>query len=117
MSTPRFLADEDLRYPIVAAVRRLEPGIDFLRVVDAGMTGKPDPEILDFATAEQRLLVSDVTTMKAIAEQRIAAGVGISGLFLVPKANPTTSVVESLLMIWSASEVEEWANRIVFLPL
>jgi len=31
--------------------------------------------------------------------------------------NPTPVVVEDLLLIWSATEAEEWINRICFLPL
>jgi predicted nuclease of predicted toxin-antitoxin system len=117
LSTPRFLADEDLNGNIVAAVRRMEPAVDLLTVVEAGRSGIPDIEILDFAEVQQRILVShDVITMKATAERRIAAGVGITGLLLASQDKPTKDVAESLLLIWAATEADEWRDRIVFLP-
>lgn len=111
------MADEDLHGNIVAAVRRMEPGVDLLTVVEAGKSGAADVEILDFADVEQRLLVShDVTTMKAAAERRIADGVGTTGLLLATQDKPTKDVADSLLLIWAATEADEWRDRIVFLP-
>lgn len=118
MSRPRFLADEDLRNSIIAAVCRLEPTIDFLTVVQAGRSGAPDPEVLAFADTEQRIVVShDLSTMKAAAEERMALGNTMSGLFLVPKSKSRRSVAESLLLVWAASEAEEWRDQIIFLPM
>lgn len=118
MSRPSFLADEDLRNSIVAAVRRLEPAIDFLSVVQAGKSGAVDAEVLAFAAGEGRIVVShDVGTMKAEAESRIVSGDRMTGLFLVPKPKSRRAVAESLLLIWAASEAEEWRDQIVFLPL
>ena len=47
MSAPRFLADEDLRFDIVLATRRFEPALEFLNVVEMGLSGKDDLEILE----------------------------------------------------------------------
>ena len=64
MSTPRFLADEDLRREIVLATRRLQPAVEFFTAVDAGLAGASDPAILEYAAANGWLLVShDVNTM------------------------------------------------------
>jgi hypothetical protein len=54
--------------------------------------------------------------MKGFAEARVAEARGMSGLFLVPQARPTRAVAESLVLIWTASEAEEWQDRIVYLP-
>jgi len=40
-----------------------------------------------------------------------------AGVIIVPQAMPIVDVVESLLLIWAASEAEEWKNRICVLPL
>lgn len=118
MSQPRFLADEDLRGSIVRAVRRLEPDLEITTVVEQGQCSASDEDVLEYAWENQRLLIShDVNTMKAIAERRIAQGHSIHGLFLVPQSRSTRSVAESLVLIWSASEFEEWRDRIVYLPL
>jgi hypothetical protein len=51
------------------------------------------------------------------AYARLAAGESMAGLFLVHQSAPLTPIVDSLVLIWSASEVEEWAGRVEFLPL
>jgi len=118
MSQPRILADEDLRGSIVRAVRRLEPNIDITTIVEQGQSSISDEEVLAYAWENRWLLVShDVTTMKATAERRLADGDGIHGLFLTSQRRPTRVVAESLVLIWSASEFEEWRDRIVYLPL
>jgi hypothetical protein len=118
MSTPRFLADEDLSRSIVRATLRLEPGIEFAVVQDLGLSGTADPDLLVFAQADRWLLVShDVNTMRAAAEARIAAGLPMSGLFLAHQNRPIRPVAESLILIWGASQFEDWADSIVYLPI
>ncbi|MDB5289272.1 MAG: hypothetical protein JWL69_513 [Phycisphaerales bacterium] len=118
MSVLRFLADEDLRYPIVLATRRFEPAIEFATVIDLGLSGKSDDEVLAYASANGWFVVShDVNTMTAAAEARLSAGLGLSCLFVVPQSRSNRSVAEDLVLIWSASQTEEWIGRIVFLPL
>lgn len=118
MSRPRFLADEDLRFEIVLAVRRLEPTLDIATVVELGRSGLTDAEVLELAQATGLLVIShDVNTLKAEAEQRILDGRGVAGVFLTAQRNPTRPVAESIVLIWSVSEAEEWTNRVVFLPL
>lgn len=69
MSRPRFLADEDLRFEIVLAVRRMEPAVDIATVVELGLPGTLDPDLLAFAEANGLLIVShDVNTLRAEAE-------------------------------------------------
>jgi hypothetical protein len=118
VSRPRFLADEDLRFEIVLAVRRLEPAVEIATVVEFGMSGSVDADVLAFAQANGLLLIShDVNTLRAEAEQRIADGRGVAGVFLTAQRNPTRPIAESIVTIWGASEAEEWMNRIVYLPL
>ena len=39
------------------------------------------------------------------------------GLFMVRQTEPIGPVIDSLVLIWSASESEEWENQVCFLPL
>ena len=117
MSRPRFLADEDLRGSIVRAARRMSPALEIATVVEQGWLSARDDEVLESAWKQRWLVVShDVNTMKAFAEQRIADGRGIHGLFLVPQRRPIPRVAECLVLIAEASEFEEWRDRIVYLP-
>ena len=118
MSAPRFLADEDLRYDIVRAVRRLEPTVEIKSVVELGLSGASDTEVLEFACVNHWLVVShDVNTMRGLAAQRIVAGEGMAGLLLAPQTRSTRAIAESLLLIWSASQLGEWEERVEYLPL
>jgi predicted nuclease of predicted toxin-antitoxin system len=118
MSRPRFLADQDLNDHIVHGVLRQEPTIEFLRVRDLGMSERTDEEILSYAEAERLLVVShDVNTMTAAAFARIAHGEHFCGLLMVQQTTSIRLVIDSLVLIWTASEIEEWQNQVVFLPL
>jgi hypothetical protein len=45
--------------------------------------------------------------------ERLAAG----GLFIVPQRRAIAEVIESLLLVWTASRAEEWRDAIVYLTL
>lgn len=118
MSTVRFLADHDLNDHIVTGIRRRELAIEFLRVRELGFHTRSDSGLLDFANQEHLLVVShDVNTMTAAASQRLAESRGIAGLLMIPQSMPVNEVIESLLLIWSATESNDWRDQIVFLPL
>jgi hypothetical protein len=38
-------------------------------------------------------------------------------VIVIPQQLPVRAAVEDLLLIWTASEAEEWRNRIQVLPL
>jgi ABC-type sugar transport system permease subunit len=40
-----------------------------------------------------------------------------SGVVVIPQKLPVRAAVEDLLLIWTASEAEEWINRMQVLPL
>jgi len=118
MSRPRFLADHDLNDYIVAGVLRLEPSVQFLRARELGLARASDDQVLQFAVANPLLVVShDVTTMSDAAYKRLGQGLPLTGLFLVKQLTPVAAVIDSLVLIWSASELEEWGGRVQYLPL
>ena len=118
MSRPRFLADHDLNEHILDGVLRREPALEFLRARDFGLSDRPDSEVLAFAADNAFLLVShDVNTMPAQAYARIALAQAMRGLLMVRQIQPIAPVIDSLVLIWSASEFEEWQDRVCFLPL
>lgn len=116
MST-RFLADADLDGAIVSGVRRREPSIDFKSANDAALEGLPDPEVLELAAAEGRILVShDTSTMPVHFAARSHLGLKNPGVLLTLQSADVGDVIESLLIIWSASSEEEWIGQIHYLP-
>ena len=118
MSRPRFLADNDLNDAIVMGFRRREPTAEFARLRDLGLAVSSDPEVLEFAATENWIFVShDINTMRDAAYRRLEADQPMNGLLLASQRTPVFSIIESLLLIWSASEAEEWSGTIEFLPL
>jgi hypothetical protein len=41
----------------------------------------------------------------------------LPGIFLAHQADPIGPTIDGLLLIWAASEAEEWAGQLVFLPV
>src|SRR5215216_4652211 len=113
----RFLADADLNRMIVAALRRREPGVDFQTAREAGIEGLPDLRVLEIAARRGRLLVThDRRTMPHHFGEFIKNNAS-PGVFVVSQNLRPSEAAEELLLIWSATEAEEWAGRICSLPL
>ena len=114
----RFQADADLNRNIVKGVRLREPAIDFQTAEAAGLAGALDPEVIEQASREDRILVShDKRTMTVHFAQFLATGSDSPGLFLVTQQTSLADAINDLVLIWHASEPEEWRNRFVYVPL
>lgn len=112
-----FQADADLNQIIVSAVLRRVPAIDFRTATTAGLAGLKDQEVLTVAARDGRILVThDQATMprhfgEFLRSQRSP------GLIVVPQHLRLGEVADDLILIWTATEAEEWTDRIVFLPI
>jgi hypothetical protein len=114
---PRYLGDVNLRQAIVRAVLRQEPGVDFRTAADAGLHGLDDLDVLAFAAQDRRILVThDVRTMPGHFSKFLQASQS-PGVFLVPQTLSNAAAAEELVLIWSATDAEEWLDRLVYLPL
>jgi predicted nuclease of predicted toxin-antitoxin system len=114
----RFLADACLAHYIVSGCLRREPAMDFKSAVSAKSQGKTDLEILTLADQEGRVFVTqDVRTMPRHFATFLQQNNHSPGVILIPQAVPTAAAIDALILIWAATEPEEWANRIFKLPL
>jgi len=113
----RFLADADLNQAIVIGVLGREPTLDFLSSTEAGLAGHGDPDVLELAASQGRILVShDTSTMPVHFFDRLRSGRRSPGVFLVRQRASVGQVVEAILLVWSASAPGEWAGQIHYLP-
>lgn len=113
---PRFQADADLNEDILKGVLRREPKVDFRTATSARLRGLSDLEVLTVAAEEGRILVShDRKTMPRTFAQFIQDRPS-PGLFLISQKTDLLVAIESLLLAWSATDQEEWVNRITVLP-
>jgi hypothetical protein len=113
----KFLADANFSRRIIKGVRRREPLVDFQSAEEADLPGKVDIEVLEIAASLQRVLVThDRKTMPAafgaFATQRQS-----SGVLIVPQSLPVVVTIEELLLVWAASDAEDWINMISPIPL
>ena len=87
----RLASDADVNGELIRGLRRRLPQIDLLRVQDALLEGTPDPEVLAWAAAENRVLITnDRNTMVGSAYQRVAVGEQVPGLIATTNCEPTT---------------------------
>jgi hypothetical protein len=115
--TPRFQADADFNHRIVLALRRREPAIDFMDAHHGGVIDVPDSEVLRISADSGRILVShDRRTMPAHFVRFIQDRSG-PGLIIVEQGLDIGAAVEDLLLIWAATDAEEWRDQIGYLPL
>jgi hypothetical protein len=110
----RLLADADFNHAIVKGCRRYEPALDFLSANRAKLHGLPDSEVLAFAAAEDRILVThDRHTMPHHFGEFLMRRGASPGVFLVGQNELIAEVIEAIVLIWAASDADEWRNRIV----
>ena len=84
---------------------------------DGGVVGVGDSEVLRIAAESARILVShDRKTMPAhfarFIEKRSSPGVVI-----VSQNLDIGAAIEDLLMIWAATEAEEWGDQLGVVPV
>ena len=116
--TIRFLADENFDRQIVDELRRKRPLLDIQTAVEAGILGFADPLVLAHAAEHERILLShDVHTMPGHLADFITAGANSPGVFLVPQLLPIGRAIADILLIWEASQPNEWRNLATRLPL
>lgn len=113
----RFQADADLDARVVRGLKRRAPEIDIRTAVDAGLAGLDDTQVLRIAAQSGRLLVSQDRRTMPRHFRRYLVDASSSGVILLRGGVSIAAAVEELSLIWSASEAEEWTNRLVWIPL
>jgi predicted nuclease of predicted toxin-antitoxin system len=120
-SPPRFLADEDFGHTIVKALRRRLPGINILRIQDAGLRGAGDSAVLRYAKEHDRILLThDSHTMPGHFDTlllELGPGEHSPGVMWIAQESPIGIAVAAIEVVYLASSHEEWRNQFVHLPL
>ncbi len=115
---PRFQADANFNALIVKGALRRQPLIDIQTAVAAGLAGVADSEVLARAALSGRILVShDYHTMPDHFAAFLASGQHSPGVLLLHQTLPIAQAIEALLLVWAASDTEEWRDRLTYLPL
>jgi hypothetical protein len=113
-----LVSDENFNGDIVRGIFRRQPNLELVRVQDVGLAQALDSDILEWAAAQERVLVShDVSTVPPAAYQRIGAGKPMPGVFIVPDRMPIGEAIDEILFLSTDVEPGEWRDQVLFLPL
>jgi predicted nuclease of predicted toxin-antitoxin system len=113
----RLASDEDFHGAVVRGLLRRDPGLDLVRIQDAGIRTADDQTILAWAAANDRILLThDRHTMPAVAAERIRLGLPMPGILVVKKVS-VREMIEEILIVVHWSEQSEWKDVVGFLPL
>lgn len=114
----RLAADENFNNDIVRGLLRHMPGLDIVRVQDAGLSGAKDQEILAWAALEGRVLLThDLATMARFAYERTAAGEPMSGVLEIRRSIAIGAAIDALLLTIEASVEGEWLGQVRYLSI
>jgi hypothetical protein len=114
----RLLADENFNGDIVRGLLLRLPDLDVIRIQDTDRSGARDPEVLEWAAENGRIVLThDRATVPDYAFQRMAAGKTMSGVFILSDRLPVGLAIGELVLVNVCSEQAEWNGCVVYLPL
>ena len=115
--TIRFQADANFNEDIVAGVLRRLPEIDFQTATETELARLSDSEVLAKAAAEGRVLVTHDRKTVPLHFGRFIQTQSSRGVLVVSQRAEVLRIIEDLILIWVASDAQEYINSIRTLPL
>jgi Domain of unknown function (DUF5615) len=89
-----------------------------VRVQDVGLSATSDSDILAWAAAEGRIVMThDRDTMLCAAHDRVKAGQAMAGVFRVSDLMPRGQAIDKILLAVDCLTPEECKNFVRFFPL
>jgi hypothetical protein len=114
----RLLADENFNRDIVRGLLRRMPAADIVLVQQTPMRGQPDPDLLQWAAENNRILLThDLATIPAYAYARLSQNLPMPGIFLLDQRHPVGAAIDDLLLLLTASDQSDWNELLLYLPL
>ena len=115
----RLASDADVHGAIIRGLIRRLPKIDLVRVQDALPESTADSAVLDWAAAENRVLITnDRNTMVGFAYERVRSKLNMPGVIATTNEQSIGSSIDDILLVAENITEEEIRNRVVvFLPL
>lgn len=113
----RFLTDENFNGAILRGLMRRLPKLDIVRVQDVGLMNTNDPQILEWAASEGRILLThDVATITMYAYERVNQGLAMTGVVEVIAKAPIGKIIDDLELFIFCSDPEEYEGQVLFIP-
>lgn len=114
----KLVSDENFDGDILRGLFRRRPELDIVRVQDVGLSAAADAEILAWASAEGRIVLThDRETMPSFAYDRVRAGQTMPGIFLVSDEMPVGQAIDEILLAVECLSPDECRDFVRFFPL
>ncbi|RLC12736.1 MAG: hypothetical protein DRI57_17375 [Deltaproteobacteria bacterium] len=120
MNDIRYLLDENVDSVFRTALLNQEPAMVVWKISDPGvpLKGTKDPEILEWCEENTFVLVTNNrASMPVHLADHLAKGRHIPGILELNANMSLNETVEELTLIWGASELEEYQDIIIYLPV
>ena len=114
----KLVADENFPRSLLLAARKHVPQIDAVRVQDVGLTGIADPKLLEWAAANDRVILThDANTLVGIAYARVARGERMAGVLELVKPFIPREVALDIAIVAYCGVPEDFENQVRYLPI
>jgi len=120
MSSIKYLLDEHVNPRFRMALVRREPDLPVRRIGDIGVPPHQtsDPEILLWCEAQDfSLVTNNRASMPIHLRDHLAAGRHVPGIFILNSNMTMGETIDELILIWSASDSDEYADQLRYLPV
>jgi hypothetical protein len=114
----RLVTDEDVHDDVIRGLRRRDPALDIVRVLDVGLGHTPDPIILQWAATEGRVLVTgDLNTMVGFAWGRVQSGLTMPGVLALVENAGIGRVIDDILFVAQCAAADDIKDQVLYIPL
>jgi hypothetical protein len=120
MAQRKYLLDENVNPRLRKALKQHSSEMIVWRVGDVGVPprGTSDPDILLWCEANSfSLVTNNRASMPVHLKDHLMKGQHILGIFILKDGMSLRETVEELTLIWEATELEEYADLLNFLPV
>ena len=120
MSARKYLLDEHVSPRLQKALQRHSPDMVVWRIGDPGapLLHSPDSEILIWCEEHGfSLITNNRASMPVHLREHLAAGQYIPAIFILNPNLDMGQTIDELIFIWVASESDEYADQLNYLPL
>ena len=114
----KLISDENFNGDILRGLFRRNSKLDVVRVQDVGLEEATDPEALQWAAGQGRVVLThDRGTMPHFATQSISAGQPMHGLVVESDTMPIGQAVDEILLAVECLTEDECRDHIYYFPL
>jgi hypothetical protein len=113
-----LVSDEDVHGDVIRGLRRRTPRSDLVRVQDVGLAHTPDDDILHWAAANGRIVITaDRSTMVASAWKRVRTGQPMLGVLALRANVDIGRAIEDIMVMAHCASADEMKNQVKYIPL